>query len=94
MTTPAPLQLTPQQDAALAAIREFLDSDDACFILRGYAGTGKTTLVSRLLEHLRDTQQDYLLLASTGRARAFWAWPPAKARRPSTPSSMNSPASK
>ncbi len=68
MTSPPPLQLTPQQDAALAAIREFLDSDDACFILRGYAGTGKTTLVSRLLEYLRETQQDYLLLASTGRA--------------------------
>ena len=32
------------------AMREFLDSDDPCFILRGYAGTGKTTLVSRLLE--------------------------------------------
>ena len=66
--TPPALQLTPQQDAALAAMREFLDSDDPCFILRGYAGTGKTTLVSRLLELLRERQQDYLLLASTGRA--------------------------
>lgn len=68
MTPPSALTLTPQQDAALTAMREFLDGDDPCFILRGYAGTGKTTLVSRLLDHLRDTQRDYLLLASTGRA--------------------------
>lgn len=36
--------------------------------MRGYAGTGKTTLVKTFIEELRSRKQDFILLASTGRA--------------------------
>ncbi|HBR6268620.1 TPA: hypothetical protein L9085_005366 [Klebsiella pneumoniae] len=44
------IQLTEEQSAALSAIKSFLldDTQDA-FILRGSAGTGKTTLIARLI---------------------------------------------
>lgn len=38
------------------------------FILKGYAGTGKTTLMKFLIDYLEKTGKDYRLLASTGRA--------------------------
>ena len=38
------------------------------YILRGYAGTGKTTLVTTLVKTLPEIGMDYVLLAPTGRA--------------------------
>jgi hypothetical protein len=38
------------------------------FILRGYAGTGKTTMMRVFIDHLNKTNVHYRLLASTGRA--------------------------
>lgn len=38
------------------------------YILRGYAGTGKTTLVTTLVKTLPDIGMDYMLMAPTGRA--------------------------
>jgi len=44
------MTLYPQQQQALAAIKAFLtDRNKQVFILRGYAGTGKTTMISALL---------------------------------------------
>ncbi len=40
----------------------------SAFVLRGYAGTGKTSLVSALIATLPDLRVDALLLAPTGRA--------------------------
>ena len=46
-----------------------LDSSEGkLFILRGYAGTGKTSVVSALVRTLRSLGQKCILLAPTGRA--------------------------
>ena len=41
---------------------------EAVFLLRGYAGTGKTSLVGALVKTLDQLQQKSILLAPTGRA--------------------------
>ncbi len=50
----------------------FLDTDSekstGCFILKGYAGTGKTTLISSVIGILRYIGMKSVLLAPTGRA--------------------------
>ncbi len=63
------IQLIPEQAAALNAIKVFLrdDKQDA-FILRGSAGTGKTTLIAKLVETLAEMNLSCRLLAPTGRA--------------------------
>ncbi len=42
--------------------------DDEVFILKGYAGTGKTTLTKAIVNTLRDSKYNVVLLAPTGRA--------------------------
>ena len=60
------MALTPDQTAALAAFNKFLTRPtEPVFLLRGYAGTGKTTLLKTLLAELR---RPAVLLAPTGRA--------------------------
>jgi len=51
-------------------LHSFLVSDDGdeCFILKGYAGTGKTTIVGALVKALRGYNFKSVLLAPTGRA--------------------------
>lgn len=63
------IQLTPEQALALDAITSFLrdDTQDA-FVLRGSAGTGKTTLVAKLVSTLEVMNLSCALLAPTGRA--------------------------
>lgn len=63
------IKLTPDQSAALDAIKSFLldDKIDA-FILRGSAGTGKTTLIARAVEELEGMNLSFAVLAPTGRA--------------------------
>ena len=63
------IQLTGEQSAALDAIKSFLldDSRDA-FVLRGSAGTGKTTLIAKLVNMLEEMNLSCSLLAPTGRA--------------------------
>lgn len=63
------IELTPEQREALVAIKAFLlDETLDAFILRGSAGTGKTTLVAKLVEILEDMHLSCALLAPTGRA--------------------------
>ena len=65
------LQLTPHQQTSFEQLRRFLTTDDhQVFLLRGYAGTGKTTLVRFLLQFMADSCEHLhpILLASTGRA--------------------------
>lgn len=63
------IKLTPSQDRVLNSILDFInDSTDRVFILKGYAGTGKTTLMRFLIQELDKIKKDYRLLASTGRA--------------------------
>ena len=50
------LQLTQSQQTALLTFKEFLESDDQVFILKGAAGTGKTTLVTDFIK-IHDEQK-------------------------------------
>lgn len=61
---------TPDQHNAVTRLAHFCcqPSEHKAFILRGYAGTGKTTLVSALIRTLRHLNQPTILLAPTGRA--------------------------
>ena len=63
------IELTRSQDIVLKQILDFVNhSNDRVFILKGYAGTGKTTLMKFLIKELEKENKDYRLLASTGRA--------------------------
>jgi exodeoxyribonuclease-5 len=61
---------TAQQRDVFAMLENFLPSTNAddCFILKGYAGTGKTTLISALVKVLPRLKLKSVLLAPTGRA--------------------------
>ena len=61
---------TDDQQKAIALLSNYLDTfaSDDLFILRGYAGTGKTTLVSTIVNILPQINKKSILLAPTGRA--------------------------
>jgi exodeoxyribonuclease-5 len=65
-----PFEPAPQQSELFGKLHKFLISEDGdeCFILKGYAGTGKTTVVSALVKALRYYNFKSVLLAPTGRA--------------------------
>lgn len=58
------------QKKVVEKLSEYLSSSDysRIFVLNGYAGTGKTTLISALVAVLRETGVKSVLLAPTGRA--------------------------
>ena len=62
------IQLTPSQQRALQQMKAFVHSSDRCFILTGYAGTGKTTLMHTFILYLKEQNISYKVLSSTGRA--------------------------
>lgn len=63
------LVLTHSQKFAFERFTSFLDEDDIkVYILKGYAGTGKTTLVRKFIEEMNLRKLNFALLASTGRA--------------------------
>jgi exodeoxyribonuclease-5 len=59
-----------KQDIALQQISSFVidEKKDALFLLKGYAGTGKTTIISSLVKNLWKIKKSGVLLAPTGRA--------------------------
>ncbi|WP_262248988.1 ATP-dependent DNA helicase [Parapedobacter soli] len=63
---------TKQQGEALRQLADFLvdqgDYESRCFVLKGYAGTGKTTIISALVAALPALNMRTVLLAPTGRA--------------------------
>ncbi|MEQ3661829.1 MAG: AAA family ATPase [Flavobacterium sp.] len=65
-----PFNPTLKQDIFFQKIAEFVISNnkDEIFILKGYAGTGKTTIISTLVNYLQKAEKKYVLLAPTGRA--------------------------
>jgi ATP-dependent exoDNAse (exonuclease V) alpha subunit len=65
-----PHQANGQQLELFNRLHNFLTSDDGdeCFLLKGYAGTGKTTVISALVKAIRAYNYKYVLLAPTGRA--------------------------
>ena len=65
-----PFEPTEQQTQLIELLGAFLMSTDneKVFLLRGYAGTGKTSVVSALVRALNELKQKTVLLAPTGRA--------------------------
>ena len=65
-----PFSPTTKQDVFLQKIAVFITStnNDAIFVLKGYAGTGKTTLIATIVNNLIEINKRYVLLAPTGRA--------------------------
>lgn len=65
-------QYTPtgSQVQLIHALSEFLlkKNDEALFVLKGYAGTGKTSLVSLFVNNIYKFKKKSVLLAPTGRA--------------------------
>ena len=61
---------TLEQEKAVKSLADFLFSrqQDSVFLLKGYAGTGKTSLIGALVKTLDQLQQKCVLLAPTGRA--------------------------
>jgi hypothetical protein len=62
--------LTPTTDQlnAIQKLDEFLLNDTSIFILKGYAGTGKTTLISSLIKEVSQLGKEFSVMAPTGRA--------------------------
>ena len=65
-----PFTPTRGQEEAMEMLSEFVCeySENHLFVLKGYAGTGKTTLVSALVNTLTACRMKSVLLAPTGRA--------------------------
>jgi exodeoxyribonuclease-5 len=62
---------TPGQEKAFRILDKFIEDKDSArpvFLLRGYAGTGKTTLLSSLVHTLDSLGYTFILMAPTGRA--------------------------
>tara|TARA_R100000306_G_scaffold125_3_gene224 strand:+ start:3171 stop:4595 length:1425 start_codon:yes stop_codon:yes gene_type:complete len=65
-----PHETTANQDIALQLLARFSveKNDNEIFLLKGYAGTGKTTIVGTLVKNLWKLKKSSVLLAPTGRA--------------------------
>jgi len=61
---------TNDQKKAIEKLGSFIVSErnDQLFLIRGYAGTGKTTVIAALVNVLKKMNQQVILLAPTGRA--------------------------
>lgn len=61
---------TPGQNMALQLLSRFVlrEESDEIFMLKGYAGTGKTSITSVLVKNLYKAKRSSVLLAPTGRA--------------------------
>ena len=63
------LELTDEQQEVLQKLAVFVTQpDERIFILRGYAGTGKSTIISIVAQTLKSMKMKSHLLAPTGRA--------------------------
>jgi hypothetical protein len=60
--------LTNGQQELLRHLNEFLEDKTSCFLLKGYAGTGKTFMMKGLTDFLKSTNRPFVLAAPTGRA--------------------------
>lgn len=63
-------QAKPKQDIALQQLAAFVvkGGKDSLYLLKGFAGTGKTTIISALVKNLWKIRKTGVLLAPTGRA--------------------------
>lgn len=65
-----PFKPTATQDVALIQLAEFIfgNNPKALYLLKGYAGTGKTTIIGTIVTNLWKAKKSAVLMAPTGRA--------------------------
>ena len=65
-----PFTPTEKQEIFFQKIAEFITKfgNEEIFVLKGFAGTGKTTVIATIVNNLFAIQKKYVLLAPTGRA--------------------------
>lgn len=65
-----PFKPTLKQDVVLLQLSEFVfdTSKESLYLLKGYAGTGKTSIIGLLVNNLWETKKSAVLMAPTGRA--------------------------
>ena len=65
-----PFEPTLKQDIVLKQLSAFIfnNSSQVLYVLKGYAGTGKTTIVGAIVNNLWKAKKSAVLLAPTGRA--------------------------
>jgi len=65
-----PFEPTPKQNIVLDQISAFIfdTSPNTLYLLKGYAGTGKTSIIGTLVSNLWETKKSAVLMAPTGRA--------------------------
>jgi len=68
-------ETTSEQNFALEKLSDFLFSrdNDSLFLLKGYAGTGKSSLIGALVKTMTEMKQKTVLMAPTGRAAKVFA---------------------
>ena len=62
------ISLNDQQVKAVDMLEDFFNSDVKVFLLKGYAGTGKTTLIKGVVDALKKDGRKFVVCAPTGRA--------------------------
>lgn len=70
ITNQFPYHPTPGQNALIQELSSFISDENelSLYLLKGFAGTGKTTIVSALVDVLPSIKKSFTLLAPTGRA--------------------------
>ncbi|MBQ8443703.1 MAG: AAA family ATPase [Bacteroides sp.] len=70
-----PYKPTFEQEKVVKILADFLfcREQDSLFLLKGYAGTGKTSLIGALVKTLDQLEQKCILMAPTGRAAKVFA---------------------
>ena len=61
------LALSPDQNTTLEKLEAFLASPTQVFMLKGYAGSGKTTILKGLVEYLASEEKTVALIAPIDR---------------------------
>lgn len=63
------MQPTKSQYQLIGKLADFLSgTQQEVFVMKGFAGTGKTTIISSLVKYLKTVNQKFVLMAPTGRA--------------------------
>jgi len=60
--------LTSGQSSLIDELEKFLSDQTPCFLLKGYAGTGKTFLMKGLTDFFLQSKRNFVIAAPTGRA--------------------------
>lgn len=60
--------LTSGQSSLIDELEKFLSDQTPCFLLKGYAGTGKTFLMKGLTDFLLQSKRNFIIATPTGRA--------------------------